>query len=75
VQLRIKQMCRCIAKVNADLFARGKNAEIRTNIFGTQRCLIVLDKIDKINNKCGKLPLVAATYCPFCGKRYVPVKS
>jgi hypothetical protein len=60
-------MCKCIARVNADLIARGKNAEIRTNIFGTPRCLIVLDKVD---NKRNRLPLLAATYCPFCGNKY-----
>jgi hypothetical protein len=68
-------MCNCRERVNKKLAAR--NAEIAagfmlTNNDGPTRGMklsppmIMLEKVDA--KKRGKLPILVAAYCPFCGK-------
>ncbi len=61
-------MCECISRINADLKERGINAAIITNIFGTPHATISLYKVD--DKKRGKLPILMASKCPFCGEKY-----
>ncbi len=65
----MSQACTCIERVDNDL--RSHNAAIETNIFGTPMALVRLYKIDE--KKRGKIPLLQASFCPFCGARYQPV--
>lgn len=57
--------CDCIDRVNADLAPR--NATLLTNIFGAPRACITLQKLHEVR---GKLPLLQASFCPFCGTQY-----
>lgn len=61
-------MCTCIDNIDADLLARGTNAAVLTNMFGHPRTLVMLYKHEE--KKRGRLPLLQASFCPFCGERY-----
>lgn len=58
--------CRCIA--DTDVFLAKHNAAIETNMFGTPMTLVRLYKIDE--KKRGRIPLLQASFCPFCGVKY-----
>jgi hypothetical protein len=61
-------MCECIKRVDSDLAERDVNAAIETNIFGAPMALVRLYKVDE--KKRGKVPLLQASFCPFCGEKY-----
>lgn len=61
-------MCTCIFNIDADLLARGTNAAVLTNMLGHPRALVTLYK--RKEKKRGRLPLLQASFCPFCGERY-----
>lgn len=63
-------MCDCTKAVNERLHFSG--GEIMQDMMGAPYVFI---STVKLPGKRGKLPLVAATYCPFCGKKYPPHKS
>lgn len=64
--------CHCITEVNAKL--AEKNGQLSIGLGITKdlgiigRLLIGVEKKDK--SKRVKPPLVSATYCPFCGKKF-----
>lgn len=60
-------MCDCIASVNDEL--SWHNAKITTNLLGPPRTLVDTYKID--DKKRGNPPVVQASFCPFCGEKYV----
>lgn len=57
--------CDCIDRVNIELAPHG--AELLTSMFRMPRAFIALHKLQKTR---GKLPLLQASYCPFCGAQY-----
>lgn len=62
-------MCNCINETNQQLEDAGYNAAILTNLFGPPKATITTYKADE--KKRGKPPIVIASYCPFCGAKYV----
>lgn len=62
----VREMCDCINKINKHL--EPQNAIITVNFFDEPQAFISLSKRDK--EKRGKLPLLLASFCPFCGEKY-----
>ena len=68
--------CKCIRNVNGQLLKDGHNCEIDvplqmnfdTGKLAPPKCKIALEKRNKKSRKA--LPVVIASYCPFCGKKY-----
>lgn len=58
--------CDCITRVNADL--RAHNGKITLPLIGRQQPFVQTNKLDE--KKRGKVPLLFATFCPFCGSKY-----
>lgn len=58
--------CECIDKINALL--EPKNAALNVNLLNPTYTFVQLVKAD--TSKRGKLPLMAASYCPFCGVKH-----
>lgn len=64
-------MCSCIEEVNARLapyngmLAFGFTAQGNNSMHG--KLLIQTEKLDR--SKRASIPVVAATYCPFCGSK------
>jgi hypothetical protein len=53
--------------VQADKFLADKNARLATNLLNDSNVFVEVEKLDeKIR---GRLPVMIATYCPFCGKK------
>jgi hypothetical protein len=59
-------MCDCVDRLNGKL--AEKNAAIVTNLFGPARTCVTLYKVDE--KKRGRLPVLVASHCPFCGVEY-----
>ena len=59
-------MCDCIRDM--DKLLSEHNARLLLPMFGKQRPFITLDK--KESSKRGKLPMLMANFCPFCGEAY-----
>lgn len=59
-------MCDCIAKTN-DLL-RPHNAELSLNLIDPTYVVVATEKIDV--KKRGRIPVMIASYYPFCGERY-----
>lgn len=55
--------CGCIAKVNGLL--APKNAQLLVNLLDDTYTMVAVCKLDE--TKRAKLPLVIASFCPFCG--------
>lgn len=66
----MSKLCDCIARVNVHL--KEKNARILVNLFGEPHATITLSKIDE--KKRTRLPIMMASYCPFCGTPYEVAK-
>lgn len=60
--------CQCIAKVDAELAARGDNTMILVPLIGPQRPFVETTKAD--SQKRGKPSKLFANFCPFCGSKY-----
>jgi hypothetical protein len=66
-------MCNCIKAVNERLvfsnakIAQGFTYNIELMTMDLSGPMIVLSRIDK--SKRNKLPVLLATYCPFCGTK------
>jgi len=58
--------CGCISRLNKRLVEH--NAIVMTNLIGRPRTVVTLDKLD--TKKRGRLPILQASYCPFCGQEY-----
>jgi hypothetical protein len=62
-------MCECIDKVNGLLKDKGINATVSATlplVSGIDsQVLVLLDK-----KGVGKMPTLAASFCPFCGEMY-----
>ncbi len=64
-------MCDCVRTTDEALEKRGSNGRIIVNLFGPPRCTIGLYKRnEKLRGAAGKLPVLMASYCPFCGEKY-----
>lgn len=62
-----KAQCDCRSVVNATLLPH--NTELACNYIDADPCLVLTVKIhEKVR---GKPMLVSASYCPFCGKKYL----
>lgn len=62
-------MCDCIKTTN-ELLAKEHNGELVVTLFGNpQRTSIEVQKLD--SKKRVKPPRLIASYCPFCGEKYV----
>lgn len=62
-------MCDCIDHVNAKL--RQFGGEVLVNLLGPERVFISTHQPPPAKGtRRKKLPLVAATFCPFCGTAY-----
>ena len=61
-------MCNCIAKTNEALAEH--NAELVINLLDDSYAFVAVTKKDP--KKRGKIPYLAAGYCPFCGEKYAP---
>lgn len=60
-------MCECIS--NVDGFLKDRNAFVNFNMLDkSPKAFVLLEKVDV--KKRGKVPLMQATYCPFCGVKY-----
>jgi len=59
-------MCDCIKRMNGML--KEHNAAIVTNLFGHPMACVEMCKIE--TKKRGKLPVLQASNCPFCGEKY-----
>lgn len=60
--------CACISDVNNKLAEH--NAGLVTTLFAApKRVVIGTNKVD--SKKRGKPPYMLATFCPFCGEKYV----
>lgn len=63
--------CECVTKINADL--APKSACIATalsisNDLSTMKSLVLI-RLERIPGTRSRLPEIACTYCPFCGKK------
>lgn len=69
-------MCDCRAAVNERLaitnskIAEGLVFSLSDAVMDVSPPMIMVDKINR--NIKGKLPVLLATCCPFCGERYAP---
>ena len=63
-------MCDCVKEINEKLkeLPEGKNTMLVTNLFGTPRAVISTCKRD--DKARGKVAILMATFCPFCGEKY-----
>lgn len=64
-------MCDCIKRLNGKL--REYNTELAVNLLNPVYCVIATSKVDR--KKRGSPTIVAATFCPFCGKKYPETRS
>lgn len=64
-------MCECIQNIDADLKDAGQ--ALNATMFGLRRPLIDLIRTDKwvSETRRGKPRVIIASYCPFCGEKYV----
>lgn len=60
--------CDCIDDINTRI-GESHNAILVTTLFGTPKAVIGTVKLD--GKKRGKTPHMLATFCPFCGERYM----
>ena len=65
-------MCTCIRKVDAKL--AEYNGLLVTN-FLTDPPRAMISVCKKVERQRGKPPLMEASYCPFCGKKYPKPKN
>lgn len=64
-------MCDCRTHVDADL--AGRNARLAFGFTFSSRKMDIsppLIELEKINPRGKKPPILMASYCPFCGKRF-----
>lgn len=64
-------MCDCINTTNA-LLAQH-NTRITLSMFGDPIPFVLTQKVDE--KRRGKAVLLRASYCPFCGEKYVPAEK
>ncbi len=62
-------MCQCIEKVNKLFEERGIQARVSATLplenNVKAKVIVALEKMGR-----GKIPVLTATYCPFCGEKY-----
>lgn len=67
-------MCECIEKMNVKLAEHnGKVAravQVTDSLSLVARTVVQTEKVDKSKRK--PIPVMMATFCPFCGEREVP---
>ena len=75
-------MCKCRSMIDEKLAAHNAKIAVGfcagdddgpTRSFGLSPPMIELEKADK--KKRGALPILVATFCPFCGDKYRPAKA
>ncbi len=66
--------CKCFAQLDALLKPHG--GELLRNLFGPPRAVISTNKLDVPKGKRRKsVPIVFASFCPFCGVKYTKEKD
>lgn len=62
----IAESCSCFKQIDEHLKAYG--GELLRNLFGPPRAIVSTYREKAVRGK--KMPIVFATFCPFCGVRY-----
>lgn len=60
--------CNCFSQINEHLATYG--GELLCNLFGPPRAIVSTYREPKKGGHRKKMPIVLATFCPFCGNKY-----
>lgn len=61
--------CTCVETTSKE-YRENHNGNLITTLFEPQRVVLATEKFE--SRKRGRPPALLATFCPFCGTRYVP---